>query len=66
MSLASEIESPCVAVCQVDRGAGICRGCRRTLQEIGNWLHFTPEERRVVMADLPNRMTRQIRSILTK
>ncbi|MBI2800944.1 MAG: DUF1289 domain-containing protein [Gammaproteobacteria bacterium] len=66
MSLASGIESPCVAVCQVDRAAGICRGCRRTLQEIGNWLHFTPEERRIVMADLPHRIRKQARSMRTK
>lgn len=29
----------------MDPETGVCRGCRRTLQEIGEWLEMTPEEK---------------------
>ena len=39
------IPSPCINVCQIDPQTGVCRGCRRTLQEISEWLEMTPEEK---------------------
>ena len=33
-----------------------CIGCGRTRGEIGSWLGYTPEERRSVMATLPERV----------
>jgi uncharacterized protein len=50
-----EIESPCVKVCVVHPEARICIGCHRTPDEIARWSGMTPEERRTVMAELPNR-----------
>ncbi len=50
-----EIESPCVKVCVIHPGAGICVGCFRTGDEIAGWSRMTPEERGAVMADLPGR-----------
>ncbi|MDA0823358.1 MAG: DUF1289 domain-containing protein [Proteobacteria bacterium] len=49
------IESPCIAVCQLRKGEDICRGCYRTLEEIGNWSRMTPVERRTIMHSLPDR-----------
>ncbi|CUH84889.1 DUF1289 domain-containing protein [Thalassovita mediterranea] len=51
----NEIESPCVKLCAIHPKAKICTGCHRSLDEIGNWSRMTPEARREVMADLPNR-----------
>ncbi len=51
----NEIESPCVRICVVHPEARICTGCYRTIDEIGRWSKMTPEERREVMADLPDR-----------
>ncbi|WP_206044423.1 DUF1289 domain-containing protein [Gemmatimonas groenlandica] len=39
--------SPCLKVCVLDMGAE-CRGCRRTIVEIGNWSRMTLDERRAV------------------
>jgi len=39
--------SPCVKVCVIDL-RGECRGCRRTLTEIGGWSYMSLDERRVV------------------
>lgn len=52
------IESPCIRLCQINPGHGICEGCGRTLSEIGGWLSMTPAARRSVMAALPARLAR--------
>jgi len=50
-----EIESPCVRICVVHPEARICTGCYRSMDEIARWSRMTPDERRAVMADLPDR-----------
>lgn len=50
-----EIESPCVNLCVIHPRAGICAGCYRSLDEIGAWSQMSAEDRRVVMAELPER-----------
>jgi hypothetical protein len=50
------IETPCVKICVVDPETGFCIGCGRTRMEIGGWLAFSPEERRAVMMELPERV----------
>jgi len=47
--------SPCIGICTVNP-EGLCEGCFRTLQEIGNWLHYTPTQREHLMDSvLPER-----------
>ena len=55
MSQGRAMESPCVAVCQINRATDVCEGCHRTLQEIATWVQFTDEQRRRIMDDLPTR-----------
>jgi predicted Fe-S protein YdhL (DUF1289 family) len=50
------IETPCVKICVVDHNSGLCLGCGRTLGEIAGWSGLTGEERRRVMAELPQRL----------
>ena len=50
-----EVESPCVRICVVHPEARICTGCLRSIDEIGRWSKMTADERREIMADLPNR-----------
>ncbi|MFO1034402.1 MAG: DUF1289 domain-containing protein [Hyphomicrobiales bacterium] len=50
------IESPCVKICVVDPETGFCIGCGRTRGEIASWIGLSPEERRAVMAGLPERV----------
>jgi predicted Fe-S protein YdhL (DUF1289 family) len=47
------MESPCVKICTYDPGARPCRGCGRTLEEIGAWPSMSARERRMVMENLP-------------
>lgn len=53
-----EIESPCVQICVVHPVERICTGCLRSIDEITRWSKMTPDERRAVMAELPDRAPR--------
>lgn len=50
-----EVESPCVRVCVVHPEARICTGCLRSIDEITRWSRMSAEERRDIMAALPDR-----------
>ncbi|WP_076449241.1 DUF1289 domain-containing protein [Roseivivax lentus] len=53
-----EIESPCVQTCVVHPAERICVGCLRTIEEITGWSRMSAEERRAIMAELPDRAPR--------
>lgn len=50
------VESPCILVCSIDMTSGYCFGCGRTRDEIAAWLTMTPDDRRAIMAGLPDRL----------
>lgn len=50
------VDTPCVKVCRILEGGGLCRGCGRTLDEIARWTTMTTEERRLIMAGLAERL----------
>ena len=50
-----EVESPCVRVCVIHPESRICTGCLRSIDEITRWSQMSPEERREIMAGLPDR-----------
>ena len=52
--------SPCIKVCRVDRDSGLCVACLRTLSEISDWWGMRDDEKRAVLADLPNRRGRVV------
>lgn len=56
------ISSPCIKVCAVDGGSGLCIGCGRTLKEIASWGGLDEATRRSIMAELPARLGAQRRS----
>ena len=51
----SDIPSPCVAVCQIDRESGYCLGCWRTIEEIAGWARFDSTERLRIVNELHDR-----------
>ena len=51
----AEIESPCTRVCVIHPEARICTGCFRSIDEITQWSKMTPETRREIMENLPER-----------
>lgn len=48
------IESPCVNICRLD-DRGLCIGCFRTAEEIGNWLNYSAARRKEIIDTLPDR-----------
>ena len=54
----NEVDSPCVRICVVHPTERLCTGCLRTLDEIAGWSKMTPDERRAIMATLPERAPR--------
>jgi predicted Fe-S protein YdhL (DUF1289 family) len=50
------MESPCILVCSIDDKTGYCFGCGRTREEIGNWINYSSEQRREIMATLAQRL----------
>lgn len=53
--LASGPTSPCISVCQMDDATGWCLGCKRTIDEIRDWMIMPPDERQRVLDALPER-----------
>ena len=49
------MKSPCSNVCVMDPESGLCRGCRRTLDEIARWGSMTDAEREEVLSALEER-----------
>lgn len=47
--------SPCTKICQIDPNTRLCLGCLRSLEEIGGWSAMTDDQRRQIMAELPDR-----------
>lgn len=50
-----DVQSPCVNICVMHPYEGICVGCLRDLNEIASWGMLSPDERRHIMAALPER-----------
>ena len=50
------VPSPCVAVCQMQADTGWCWGCRRTLNEIGQWSTLDLDGQRAVWQAISNRL----------
>jgi len=51
----ADVLSPCIGVCTLAPN-GICIGCLRTSEEIGQWLSYTVGDRSRIMHELPLRL----------
>ena len=56
-SFAQTVPSPCLSVCQMDEATGLCQGCFRTLDEIGQWGNADDAFKRVVWTRIEARLT---------
>ena len=45
----TSVPSPCLAICQIKKGDSVCVGCRRTMDEIRDWMLMTAEEKQAVL-----------------
>jgi predicted Fe-S protein YdhL (DUF1289 family) len=49
------IKTPCNKVCIVDPKAGLCVGCFRSMEELGQWSRYDDAERDAILSSLPER-----------
>jgi predicted Fe-S protein YdhL (DUF1289 family) len=54
---AQTVPSPCLSVCQMDAATGLCQGCLRTLDEIGQWGNADDAFKRVIWTRIEARLT---------
>jgi predicted Fe-S protein YdhL (DUF1289 family) len=54
-----DVPSPCISVCTMELGRGLCRGCLRTLDEIADWSTMSDPDKRAVWARIEVRATEQ-------
>ena len=48
--------SPCVSVCRMDAGSGLCLGCLRTLEEIAGWAQWDTQGQLAVWKKIGQRL----------
>ena len=46
------IDSPCNDICTIDSESGLCVGCGRTPSEITNWIHYSDNEKKIILNTL--------------
>jgi hypothetical protein len=51
----SQTPSPCILVCKLTAD-NVCRGCGRTLEEIGGWPLMDDSDQRRILDQLPARL----------
>lgn len=54
-SCATDVPSPCLSVCVMDKPTGWCTGCLRNLNEIAAWGGLPDEPKRRIWAQLERR-----------
>ena len=54
------VPSPCQSVCIMHPDTGWCEGCLRSIDEIAAWSRMDNAAKRVVWAQLPDRLARRI------
>jgi len=47
-SLPRDLPSPCISICRIDAGSGLCEGCLRTLDEIAGWSRMEDSGKRII------------------
>lgn len=48
----TEIPSPCIGICRLERESGLCTGCMRTAEEIAAWPYADNAERLAIVQRL--------------
>ncbi len=57
-STAQNLPSPCISVCRMNEATGLCEGCWRTLDEIGQWGSADDPAKRLIWARIEQRLAK--------
>lgn len=47
--------TPCISVCRLNPERTACVGCKRTLQELQDWVILSDKQREIIMDDIRKR-----------
>lgn len=53
-----QIKTPCIGICKVDEGVGLCYGCGRRIEEISAWPLMEDSDRLKIMLELRDRLNK--------
>jgi prolyl-tRNA editing enzyme YbaK/EbsC (Cys-tRNA(Pro) deacylase)/predicted Fe-S protein YdhL (DUF1289 family) len=59
-AMSENIPSPCVSICRMDTGSGLCEGCFRTIDEIKVWSRSDDAAKKTIWARLAQRLSAQL------
>jgi predicted Fe-S protein YdhL (DUF1289 family) len=49
-------KTPCIGLCEMSEGWGICLGCGRRIEEIMDWSDLTDQERETIILETRDRL----------
>lgn len=55
-AIAANVPSPCVNVCRMDTGSGLCEGCFRTIDDIRDWSRTDDAGKKAIWAVVTERL----------
>jgi len=50
------LKTPCIGLCEMSDGWGICLGCGRRIEEIMDWMGMTDQERETIILETRDRL----------
>ncbi len=50
------LKTPCIGLCEMSDGWGICLGCGRRIEEIMDWVYMTDQERETIILETRDRL----------
>lgn len=53
------VPSPCVDICMIAPGTGLCEGCARTIEEITAWPKLSDAEKQAIVEKVERRRSRR-------
>lgn len=57
------VPSPCTQICAMNPATGLCRGCWRTIEEIGSWSALGDDDKLLVWQRIRARKTQYAPSV---
>jgi predicted Fe-S protein YdhL (DUF1289 family) len=60
-----KIDTPCIGICSTVYGDDVCRGCKRTYEEVIEWNIYKPEQKQAVYERLDAQMQAVVGEYLT-
>ncbi|MFA7287133.1 MAG: DUF1289 domain-containing protein [Patescibacteria group bacterium] len=52
MSVSRPRNTPCIGKCSHNVGDDLCKGCKRTIEEVCDWNRYSPDKKIQIMEEL--------------